>query len=191
MGAFASPINEEARVTTWVEQFVSGNRSSADLLAEHVRSVLRKRFLGFGFPVQVAEDLVQESAVQVFRSIDQYDPSKGSVDSWLSGYARNVARTWWRNRALQMQSEMEFDPHTDLWTHMPIEIGGSGILEHALTTLDPIDQELLHMRFAFGYSFEEISQMSNLSPVNARKRVSRAVEALRNNPLLREAMGFK
>jgi DNA-directed RNA polymerase specialized sigma24 family protein len=71
-----------------------------------------------------------------------------------------------------------------------LDLSGSGAVEEAIGLLNPIDQELLQMRFGFGYSFDEIAEMADMTSVNARKRVSRAVESLRRHPGLRRELGF-
>ena len=181
---------ENVQPTRWAEQFVHGDRSVGEKLANHVREVLRKRFLSLGLANQDAEDLVQECATMVFDGIQSFDPEKGSLDSWLSGYARNVARSWWRGAYSKRKLESNLDAVSELADNELVSLDGSGSLEIALGSLHPIDQEMLQMRFGFGYSFDEIAVMADLTPVNARKRVSRAVETLRRNALLRVELGF-
>lgn len=53
-----------------------------------------------------------------------------------------------------------------------------------------IDRELVTMRFSLEMSFDDIAKAANITPVNARKRVSRAVERLRRDPVVREALGL-
>lgn len=181
---------ENVQPTRWALQFANGDRSVGDQLGDHVRSVLRRRFLSIGLPPQDADDLVQDSVALVFNAIRDFDSDKGTFDAWVSGYARNVARAWWRGAYGRRHAETALDA---LPEHARPEIpclDGSGSLETAIGELHPIDQELLHMRFGFGFSFDEIAQMADLTSVNARKRVSRAVESLRRNQSLRTELGF-
>lgn len=182
--------HEHVQPARWAEQFASGDKSVGDLLAEHVRCVLRRRFFALGMAPQDTEDLVQDCVTLVFDAIDQFDSTKGSLDAWLSGYARNVARSWWRGAYTRRQAEAPLDSAPDAHNEMHPGLAGNGLLEAALSDLSPIDQDLLVMRFGFGYSFDEIAAMADLTPVNARKRVSRAVECLRRNPALRTELGF-
>lgn len=190
VGILLTGVADSVLPTYWAEQFAKGNKTVGDRLGEHVRNVLRRRFLALGLASQDADDLVQESAALVFESIQDFDPQKGNLDSWLSGYARNVARSWWRGAYSRRRQESNLDSVPDLADSRWTDLSGSGELESALHELSVIDQELLQMRFGFGYSFDEIAEMADLSPVNARKRVSRAVESLRRNSALRERLGF-
>lgn len=184
-------LQEHVQPARWAEQFASGDKTVGDQLADHVRVVLRRRFLALGMSQQDTEDLVQDSVTLVFDAISEFDASKGTLDAWLSGYARNVARSWWRGAYSRRQAEAPLDSAPESSNDLIPNLKGSGTLEAALGDLHPVDQELLLMRFGFGYSFDEIASMADLSPVNARKRVSRAVEILRKNPALRSELGFK
>ncbi|MCW5936449.1 MAG: RNA polymerase sigma factor [Fimbriimonadaceae bacterium] len=173
-----------------MEQYALGDRHSGERLAEHFRAVLRRRFSALGLNSNDVEDLVQDCVTLIFDALGDFDQSKGSLDAWLSGFARNVARSWWRGVYARRESETAFDVVPEMASPDGVDLAGSGALETALSSLSPIDVELLQMRFGFGYSFDEIAHMSGLTPVNARKRVSRAVEALRQNQGLRQEFGF-
>lgn len=181
---------ENVQASVWAEQFARGERTNEDRLADHIRRVLKRRLLSQGLNLQDAEDLVQDCATLVFEAMKDFDSRKGTLDAWLSGYARNVARSWWRTSYSRRQIESQLDIEMELGAESNDSGDGSGVLEAALTQLNLIDQELLQMRFLFGYSFDEIASLANLTPINARKRVSRAVEVLRKNPLLRSELGF-
>lgn len=184
-------LQEHIQPARWAEQFANGDRTVGDQLADHVHLVLRRRFLALGMSQQETEDLVQDCVTLVFDAIKDFDAAKGTLDAWLSGYARNVARSYWRGAYSRKQSEHSLESAPESGQELVPDLNGSGTLEAALNELHPVDQELLLMRFNFGYSFDEIAEMADLSPVNARKRVSRAVELLRKNPALRIELGFK
>ena len=48
---------------------------------------------------KLAEELVQEVTLRVWRRADRYDPERGSSSSWIFGIARNVAADLARARA--------------------------------------------------------------------------------------------
>lgn len=190
MGLTLTPSLESAQPSRWAERYAAGDRSVGNDLAEHVRTVLRKRFASLGLSCQDAEDLVQDCTALVFDGISSFDADKGNLDMWLSGYARNAARAWWRSVYSKRSNETTLEAAPEASDSDQGSLDGSGALEAALSELNPIDQELLQMRFGFGHSFDEIAEMADMTPVNARKRVSRAVECLRRNPELRAELGF-
>ncbi|MBS1714024.1 MAG: RNA polymerase sigma factor [Armatimonadetes bacterium] len=183
-------LEELSGPSLWAVQFANGDRREEERLAVHVREFLRRRFLSLGLAAQDAEDLLQDCVALVFDTIDEFDVHRGNLDAWLSGYAKNVVRSWWRGSYSRKRRETVLCDGIETPDSSEPILAGSPALETALSDLSLIDQELLHMRFAFGYSFDEIARMSDLTPINARKRVSRAVETLRRNPGLREELGF-
>lgn len=190
MGIEVSESIEGAQCTRWAERFLAGDESIGDQLGQHVRKNLRRRFLAMGLSVQDADELAQDCTVLIFSKFREYDPARGNLETWLSGYARNAARSWWRSVYSRGAREAPMDVTQELHEAPDANLDGSPALEQALGRMNPVDQELLQMRFGFGYSFDEIAEMANLTVVNARKRVSRCVETLRKDPSLRREMGF-
>ena len=64
------------------------------------------------------------------------------------------------------------------------------LIEDAISEFDIAAQELLHMRFGLGYSFEKVGEITGLDPDSSRAQVSAAVETLRRHPSIRESLGF-
>lgn len=64
------------------------------------------------------------------------------------------------------------------------------LIEDAISEFDLAAQELLHMRFGLGYSFEKIGEVTGADPDSSRAQVSAAVETLRRHPNIRESLGF-
>jgi RNA polymerase sigma-70 factor (ECF subfamily) len=155
----------------------------------HARRILVQRFRHAGMSAQECEDLTQECLVDLITRVDRFDDAKGSMDSWIGGFARNAARAWWRKECTRRNAELPISlvPEDGFAVEHAVEQNEMRI---SLGELPLIDQELLYMRFALGLSFDEIAASADMTPVNARKRVSRAVERLRRDPHVREALGF-
>lgn len=183
-------VQERSQPQGWLFEYTRGDRAAGDRLAEYARQTVRRRLHTLGLAPQDAEDIVQDCVATVFASLADYDESKGTVDAWLSGFARNAARTWWRGAYARRRSESPLESVAEPIDEREIDLGGSGAVEEAVGLLNPVDQELIQMRFGFGYSFDEIAEMAGMTSVNARKRVSRAVESLRRHPGLRRELGF-
>lgn len=183
-------VIEHDQAVAWISRYREGDREIGAELGLYIQQVLARRFRAMGVPNQEISDLVQDCVTSVFADLERFDTSKGSLDAWLSGFARNTARSWWRSVYSAQADVVDYDsvPLADR-AIMPAA-HESGDLEDALSCLNPIDQELLHMRFAMGLSFDEIAEAANISSMNARKRVSRAVEALRQHPGLRKYFQF-
>jgi RNA polymerase sigma-70 factor (ECF subfamily) len=77
----------------------SGDRAAFDLLfATYSERVWRyvARLIGPGR--DCVADVVQETFLQIARSIDQFDPDRGALWSWICGTAHNRAMVWWRTQ---------------------------------------------------------------------------------------------
>jgi len=179
-------VSEHDQAVVWVKQYFDGNADARAQLGAYIQDILQRRFRAMGLPVQEISDLVQDCVVAVLADLDRFDPAKGSLESWLSGFARNAARGWWRSVYNAQATVLDYDSVPLADRVVEPEASVSGDLEEALACLNPIDQELLYMRFALGNSFDEIAESADMTAVNARKRVSRAVESLRNHPGLRQ-----
>src|SRR5690349_4155661 len=89
------PINAQPSVPANEEGFV-----------QHARRVLSTRFRQAGLKANEAEDLTQECLVELITHIDRFDPEKGSLDCWISGFARNAVKSWWRREVSRKSSEV-------------------------------------------------------------------------------------
>ncbi|MBS1719634.1 MAG: sigma-70 family RNA polymerase sigma factor [Armatimonadetes bacterium] len=158
-------------------------------LANRARRLLYGRFRQAGLNIVEAEDLAQECLVELLERMDRFDEDKGSFDSWLGGFARNGLRAFFRRDASKRRLEWPLEQAVDTEDQRETEFAHNAI-EHVLDDLGMIDRELVTMRFALEMSFDDIAKAANLTPVNARKRVSRAVERLRRDPVVREALGL-
>ncbi len=185
-----SNIPEAVCVANWARQSQQGDLTNVDLLAAHLRSVLVKRFVQLGVGAEQAQELAQDCIIDVLRNIEKYDESKAAIGTWVSGFARTAVRTWRRREFARNNSEIgvEVMPETG------VEDAGIVELEDTISTtirrLNVLDQELLNLRFNQGLDFDAIAKMTDMTPVNCRKRISRCVDRLRRNPELRLAIGL-
>ncbi|MGH9276772.1 MAG: RNA polymerase sigma factor [Acidimicrobiales bacterium] len=87
-------MDDDARL---LAQVAAGDRDDA------MRELYRRyegRIYGLGVKLlgdtSLAEELVQETFVRIWRKAEQYDPSKGTVATFLFAIARRIAIDLWR-----------------------------------------------------------------------------------------------
>ena len=84
-----------------VRGFASGDPVAADELYGRYAS----RIYGLGLVMlgneAAAEDLVQDSFVKILRSAGNFDPARGSLDTWVLLVARSLALDSLRRRVLE------------------------------------------------------------------------------------------
>ncbi|HPF14580.1 MAG: RNA polymerase sigma factor [Planctomycetes bacterium] len=137
---------------------------------------------------QLAEDLTQDTFLQVQRSLDRYDPER-PLRPWVYTIATNLVRDHWRSREHQEQTRREDwedsvgrdrlessapGPDHGLQTHEVSEQ-----VQAAIAELPETLRTTFVLRFYQGLSFGEIAELAERSEVAVRKRFSRALDALR------------
>ena len=144
-------------------------------LAQGVRRYLSHLAAGS----EIADDLLQETFLQMHRSRAAYNP-KYAVKPWVFGLARNVFlmnRRAARRRAKVYESredlpEFAVFPEAD-------RLGSQDEVRRCIANLSPDQVEALLLHHEWGFSFEEIAGMLGISAAAARARASRGMADLR------------
>lgn len=127
----------------------------------------------------LAEDLLQETFLQMHRSRAGYDPER-PVAPWAFGLARNV---YLMNRRASARFAVVHDQVADLPdVAIPPEIdqwAARDTLRRLIERLNPEQGEPLLLHHVWGFSFDEIAGMIGVSAAAARARSSRAMTTLR------------
>jgi RNA polymerase sigma-70 factor, ECF subfamily len=69
---------------------------------------------------EIAEDLLQESFVKIWKKIDSYDKTKGTLYTWMLNIARNTAIDFIRLRRNKFHKQLV---HGDVWQHENFQTG--------------------------------------------------------------------
>ncbi len=144
-------------------------------LAPGVRRYLSHLAGGSG----IADDLLQETFLQMHRSRAAYNPNY-AVKPWVFGLARNVflmnrraARQWAKVHELREElPEFPVLPEAD-------RLGTQDEIRRCIADLPPDQAEALLLHHEWGFSFEEIAGMVGISAAAARARASRGMADLR------------
>ena len=128
---------------------------------------------------EIADDLLQETFLQMHRSRAAYNPMY-AVRPWVFGLARNVflmnrraARQWARvHESREELPEFPVLPEAD-------RLVSKDEIRRGLANLHPDQAEALLLHHEWGFSFEEIAGMLGISAAAARARASRGMADLR------------
>src|ERR1044072_93041 len=110
---------------------------------QHARRGLTSRLRQAGLRPGDAEDLTQECLVELITHFERFDPAKGTIDQWISGFARNAARSWFRRDAVRRCKEISYLQAPESGLASTGSQGEADGIRCGLQTLCPIDQELL------------------------------------------------
>jgi len=132
-----------------------------------------------------SEDLAQEALLKAMRSLNRFDPSRGSLDSWLWKIVMNVARdagrastraeALWERIVSRQLSETTRDEVESL----AIRRLSDAQLLNEVNALPRRYRSLIALRFGADLSYEEISQLLHENPAALRQSMRRALQALR------------
>lgn len=124
---------------------------------------------------QTAEDLAQETFVQLWTRPQGYEPERGTLRAYLFGIGRKRAAEWWRR-----QKPIEPLMEDSLWCE---ELRGKDselTLMHAMSRLAPELKSLLWLREVEGQSYAELAELLEIPIGTVRSRLHAAREALRH-----------
>lgn len=172
----------------WIKGYVSGDEVATEKLANHVVATLQRKIRRLGVSPQDVEDLSQACAMEVLRRMKEYDPSRGQLESWIGGFALNAVRMHRRAMAGRKLKDLPIEEMPNLGYEVAAATTRKDLLLRALETIDIVDRELLHLRFALNLSSAEIAVVSNMNAAQARKRISRAVEKLRQHGAVQQLL---
>lgn len=131
---------------------------------------------------QSSSELFQEVFLKVWRAAGTFRPEY-KVRPWLYRIAVNAMRD--RYRASQRELEVDDSASVEDVGTAPLRTLDRMALESAIAQLPPAYQEAFLLGVVHGLDHNELADALNISPANARARVSRARSRLR--ALLSEA----
>ena len=118
----------------------------------------------------VADDLAQDTFLQLWSRPGAFDPERGGLRAYLLGIARKKAADWWRH------SQPEVDAPPD---KMGQSSGNTLAMMDALARLDTDLRNVLWLREAEGYSYEELARILDIPPGTVKSRLFSARKQLR------------
>jgi RNA polymerase sigma-70 factor (ECF subfamily) len=134
-----------------------------------------------------AEDVTQNVFLEIYRSVAQFDPAKGSLKVWLLQYAYH--RAFNRRQYLNARSFYSQESIEDLTPFSHEEIFTSGkyapgelqrLLQQALGSLGESQKRVIELANYEGLSMKEIADKTGDSLSNVRHHYYRGLQNLRS-----------
>ena len=123
-----------------------------------------------------AEEVLQDSFVNLYRSARRFDPALGSVRAYTYTIARNQARMRLRSR----RSRPATQPIEEREPVTPPRDGATAVtLDGALSRLELDELRLLEATFFDGFSHSELAERTGLPLGTLKSRIRRALLKLR------------
>jgi RNA polymerase sigma-70 factor (ECF subfamily) len=149
------------------------------LLHEH-RAILYKVALGYCRNREDRVDLVQEMAIQLWRSFGRYD-GRVKFSTWAYRVAMNVAISHFRGEGRRVRDTLPFDELAyELSADDPLaeQVGDNmRVLRRLIDGLDELNRALV-LLYLEGHSSEAIAEIVGISPGNVTTRMNRVKNEL-------------
>ncbi|WP_394995565.1 RNA polymerase sigma factor [Emticicia sp.] len=130
-----------------------------------------------------ANDLLQDTFLKIWKNIDNYDPSKGSIFTWMMNIARNLAIDRVRSadfrdssQNISMEDNVIFQIDNEYQTVQDIDAIG---LQNVIEKLRPEYKQLIDLVYYKGYTQAEVSEEFGIPLGTVKTRIKAAVGTLR------------
>jgi RNA polymerase sigma-70 factor (ECF subfamily) len=175
----AAPAAEEAEPddAALLQAVGRGDRERA--LRELYRRYER-RLYGLGYRLLgdqgLAEELVQETFLRVWRTADRFDPARGTVPAFVFSIARRLAIDLYRRPSSRpFHEEVEEDPRPDeTIDRLLLRLG----VRDALDSLSPAHRQVLELSYQADLTQAEIASRLGISLGTVKSRTYHALRQL-------------
>jgi RNA polymerase sigma-70 factor, ECF subfamily len=132
---------------------------------------------------QAAEDLVQETFLQVWRAARSYRAERGSVRTWILSIAHNrgidqlrssASRRRTQERVEQSPTSQPSEAFTETWRNLQREQ-----VREALRDLPPEQLKVLELAYYSGYTHTEIAELLDLPLGTVKGRMRLGLQKIR------------
>lgn len=130
-----------------------------------------------------ANDLLQDTFLKIWRNIDNYDPSKGSIFTWMMNIARNLSIDRVRSadfrdssQNISMEQNIIYQVDSEHQTMMDVDSIG---LRKVVDNLKPEYRQLIELVYYKGYTQAEVSEEYGIPLGTVKTRIKAAVGSLR------------
>jgi RNA polymerase sigma factor (sigma-70 family) len=129
---------------------------------------------------EVANDILQDVFVNIWRKMESYDPIKGRLFTWMLNISRNASIDMLRSKNYQnSQKNQEITDNVYLNTQVTQTSIDSIGLSKFLGKLRPEQRVLIELAYFKGYTQDEIAQIENIPLGTVKTRIRNALLQLR------------
>ena len=132
---------------------------------------------------ELANDILQDVFLSIWRKIETYDPTKGRLFTWMLNIARNASIDVLRSKSFQNTRKNQPLGETVNWnsSYQVFQPDVEAIGLHKL--LEKLKEEhrvLIELAYFKGYTHEEIAEIEGLPLGTVKTRIRNALIQLRN-----------
>lgn len=162
-----------------VRQVKAGDASAFSEVYDRYSAALNGVVMRLIGEQEIANDVLQDSFVKIWKNIESYDQTKGSFYTWMLNIARNTSIDYLRKSKKVLKSEIQ-DWDSSVGTQNAVVQNTSTIgLTKLVETLVPEQQVIIEYLYFKGYTQQEISDELELPLGTVKTRTRLAMRELR------------
>jgi RNA polymerase sigma-70 factor (ECF subfamily) len=132
---------------------------------------------------EIAADITQDAFVKIWKNLENYNASKGTIFTWMINVARNTAIDKIRSQEyLQTRQNLEIESYTgviDTENNTSLNIDAIG-LKNLVEKLRPEYKQLIDLVYYKGYTQSEIADEFDIPLGTVKTRIKSAITSLRS-----------
>ena len=172
VSALARTSGETSSDEFLVEQIAAGSKPAMQTLFARHRTYVYRWLLRFVSNETLAEDLLSEVFLDVWRQAGRFE-CRSSVSTWLMSIARHKALSACRRTDAELDEKIEAtiaDPADDPEVALQ-EKDRDELLRRALTRLSPERRQVIDLVYYHEKSVDEVAQILDVPPATVKTRM--------------------
>lgn len=132
---------------------------------------------------EIAEDLLQDVFIKIWKHIDNYDASKGRLFTWMLNIARNASIDYSRSKQFKMENKIQGIENSgyEVNRHTAVQNNTDFIgVKEQVSKLKEDYRILVDMIYFAGYTQEDTAKELNIPLGTVKTRVRAAIIKLRD-----------
>lgn len=172
-------LSDEELVARANVELLHITRAYEELMRRYQRTLFNvcARYLG---SERDADDVCQEVMLKVLYGLKNFE-GKSKFKTWLYSITYNECITQYRKerRKRRLLDALSLDPLEEAIEEKPVKAENSAGLDRWLVHVNPIDREILVLRFVAELEFQEIADIMHMGLSATKMRYKRALDRLR------------
>ena len=166
---------------------LSQDRDSFADVFQHFAPRVKSYMVKLGCVDEMAEELAQQTLLQVWRKAQLYDPQKAAASTWIFRIARNIRIDMLRKQKHFFDSDFDLATIEDDQQNAEYKINQeqkNRRVSLALTDLPSDQAQIIRMSFYDGFSHSEIAKQLEIPLGTVKSRIRLAFARLRDSVYL-------
>lgn len=175
------PLTRQITESELITLIRARRREGFDLLYENYSAVIFGVICRIVTDTTIAEDLMQDVFVRIWRNIDQYEEGKGRLYTWMINITRNVSIDFLRSKEHKNHQKIDSDAterkgiHDNTLIRCTDNIG----IQTMVNKLEDKHREVIDTIFFGGYTYAEAAEVLNIPLGTLKTRVRAALQILK------------